>query len=221
MAEQLSGSSTNQQRSSIHDFDNMVTVLVGKEEKRFTLHQDAVCAKSKFFQAACSKEWLEGQERVVRLPETEDTTFHEYCTWVYSGKIADSTCTTSSTETQRMNEHDQLLYLYLLGDKLDDIQLRNQAIIKLFKSMQNGNLLLRKPASKLVWESTVRGSPLRKLIVDVMVTRIDRSSFAASVSQYSPEFLQEIAVAALQAAPLFSWEHMAQNLSLYEEREKS
>jgi hypothetical protein len=57
----------------------MVTVLVGKEEKRFTLHQDAVCANSKFFKAACSKRWREGQERTVRLPEAQPDIFKLYC----------------------------------------------------------------------------------------------------------------------------------------------
>lgn len=207
---------TNQQCSSIHDFDNMVTVLVGKEEKRFNLHQDAVCAKSKFFRAACSKEWLEGQERMVRLPETEDTTFHEYCTWIYSGEIADGTCTLASTF-----EFQRLAKLHILGDKLDDIQLRNKANIKLFKSMQKMNAVPHAQCLKVIWESTMPGSLLRALIVDLIVNRLSRDTFAAVVSQYPTDCLQEIAVAALRAGSVLTWEQMALKLSKYGEVEKT
>lgn len=210
---------TNQQRSDIYDFDNMVTVLVGKEEKRFTLHQDAVCAKSKFFKAACSKEWLEGQERVVRLPETQVTTFQEYCSWIYSSKIAVGTCTQASALAEKGNELQRLMYLHILGDELDDIQLRNKANVELFKAMQKSNAIPDAQLNKMVWESTMPGSLLRKLLVDAIVARFTRHEFAAAVSQYPAECVQEIAVAALQAAPVSSWEHMAQRLSPYKEAE--
>ena len=221
MSKQLSGSSTNQQRSSIHDFDNMVTVLVGKEEKRFTLQQDAVCAKSKFFRAACSKEWLEGHERVVRLPETGNTTFHDYCTWIYSGEIADGTSTPASAYVKKCSEFWRLIKLHILGDKIDDIQLRNKANIELFKSMKRVESVPNAQCLKLVWESTMPGSILRTLLVDAIVNKRNRDSFAAVVARYPPECVQEIAVAALRAASVLTWEQMALNLSTYEEVEKT
>ena len=199
----------------------MVTVLVGKEEKRFTLHQDAICAKSKFFKAACSKKWLEGQERTVRLPKTEVTTFQEYGSWIYSSEIADGTCTAVSTSNEKGNEFQRLVYLHLLGDKLDDIQLRNKANVGLFKIMQKTNAVPDAQLNKLVWASTMPGSLLRKLIVDAIVKRYTRDGFAADVSQYPAECVQEVAVAALQAAPVSSWEYMVQNLSPYKEDGKT
>lgn len=197
----------------------MVTVVVGKEGKRFTLHQDAVCAKSKFFRAACSKEWLEGQERIVRLPETEVATFHEYCTWIYSGQIADGNCTPASALIQKGYEFQRLVELHILGDKLDDVQLRNKANIKLFKRMQELNAVPHAELQKLVWESTMPGSLLRTLLVDAIVNRYNRDGFAAVVSNYPTECLQEIAVAALRAASVLTWEQMALKMSMYEEVE--
>lgn len=52
-----------------YDYDSLITVLVGAGEERFTVHKDVICVKSKFFRAACSDRWQEGQEKVVRLPE--------------------------------------------------------------------------------------------------------------------------------------------------------
>jgi hypothetical protein len=192
---------TNSDCSNIGEFHNIVTVLVGEEEQRFILHQDVVCAKSKFFKAACSKRWREGQEQVVRLPEVKTAVFQAYSTWIYSGEIADGTCTLTNTLTEKGAEHEHLIDLYLLGDRLDDIQLRNEANKKLFASMRKVDAVPGHGITMRVWESTMPGSLLRKMLVDMVILRFSRTLFAESVSLYHPEFLQEVAVAAVNAAP--------------------
>lgn len=211
---------TDQSCGSIDDFDNLVTVLVSSDEQRFTLHQDAVCAKSKFFKAACSKRWREGQEKVVRLPEVEAATFKAYCSWIYSGEIANYTCTKGSAIDERIAVTGRLIDLYL-GDKLDDIQLRNQAILRLFTCLQTLNTFPTISATKLIFDSTSPGSRLRKLVVDAYVSRCIRKKFAKNVSRFPPEFVQELAVAALNVAPVLSWAYLAKDLSPYMEQEGS
>lgn len=49
----------------------MVAVLVGPKEEAFVVHRDLFSAKSKFFEAACSKCWKEGMERTIRIPEAK------------------------------------------------------------------------------------------------------------------------------------------------------
>jgi hypothetical protein len=66
----------------IQDFENIVTVLVSPEEKRFIIHQEAICDKSKFSKAAYSKSWIEGQERLVRLSEVRAEVFQCYSNWI-------------------------------------------------------------------------------------------------------------------------------------------
>lgn len=61
-----------------YDFDDMITILVGEEEHRFTVHKDMLCAKSRFFRAACSKRWASGVEKVVRQPEGTAEDFQIY-----------------------------------------------------------------------------------------------------------------------------------------------
>ena len=93
-------------------------MLVGPKEERFILHHDAVCARSKFFKAACSKQWREGQERLVRLPEVDPVVFKTYCGWVYSGDLAKPFCTSESEVKDRIAEQKHFIDLYLLGDSL-------------------------------------------------------------------------------------------------------
>lgn len=47
----------------------MIAILVGKEEHRFTVYKDMLCAKSRFSRVACSERWASGVEKVVRQPE--------------------------------------------------------------------------------------------------------------------------------------------------------
>lgn len=49
------------------DYSEVITVLVGQEEKSFTVHKAIICAKSQFFATACSQQWQEGRSGVVRL----------------------------------------------------------------------------------------------------------------------------------------------------------
>lgn len=42
-----------------YDYNNMITVLVSKSQKRFTVHKDFICEHSRYFEAACRPDrWL-------------------------------------------------------------------------------------------------------------------------------------------------------------------
>jgi len=69
-----------------YDYNSTVKVLVGPEEQPFVVYKDLICASSKFFKAACSKRWTEGQEKLIRLPEVEPKNFQGYVAWLCSGK---------------------------------------------------------------------------------------------------------------------------------------
>jgi len=179
--------------SSIQDFDTIIVILVGPEEQPFTLHQDLVCAKSKFFQAACSKRWIEGQEKLVRLPKVEGRVFQHYWKWVYSDSfpVGDD-----ETEEKRGIRH-LWIDLYLLGDSLDDIQLRNQTMEELYEGMDDETDLPDSCFIAKAWSSTPPSSLMRKLLVDHIVTYLSKDGLARNVATYPPELVQQIAVAAL------------------------
>lgn len=179
-------------RSNINEFDNIITVLVGAEERHFTLHQDLVCNSSKFFRAACSETWLEGQEKLVRLPETDPDVFQEYCKWTYSGSIRGTTCTAANTQEQKNAELKLLVRMYLLGDLLDDLKLRNRTFHELLHGM---TALNRVPSAKVltsIWNATTAGSLFRKMLVDVTIAREARTRFAADVSVLPPSMSKRL-----------------------------
>ena len=185
------------------------------------LHQDAVCAKSKFFKAACSKKWREGQEKLVRLPKVDPTTFKAYCGWIYSGETFKLTCTEHSSRREMTAEDRQLIKLYLLGDILDDVQLRNRTLPLFAKSVQNHRQLLGSSSYSRIYSSTLPGSPLRRTIVEIIVSRACRKDFGTNASRYPPELMQEVALAALAAAPLVDWDIIHKRIKACQEDENA
>jgi hypothetical protein len=109
----------------MEDFDGIIFVLVGPEEKHFSLYKSKLCSKSKFFKAACSESWI--KNKTVRQPHVTVELFRHYCEWIYSETIPANTCTSGSTDAMKHKEHMLLIRLYLFGDSLDDIKLRNEA----------------------------------------------------------------------------------------------
>jgi hypothetical protein len=206
--------------STISNFKNIITVLVGPDERGFILHQDLVCTKSKFFRAACSKQWLEGQEKVVRLPEAKVAAFQMFCHWVYFDDIAKPTRTGTSDEIDVNVEQKSLVELYLLGDTLDDVSLRNRTKSMLLTSMHDLETLVGSAIVRLVWTSTPPGSLLRKMIVDVTVGTQTAEDFAKELSEDPPEFVQEVAVAALRAFRGTHWSTIVEQGSQYMEDEE-
>jgi hypothetical protein len=112
-----------------------------------------------------------------------------------------------------------LIGLYLLGDALDDIQLRNKATSMLFTCIRRHALLPALESVRHIWKSTASGSLLRKMVVDIFVSRLARSIFAARVSSYPADFVQEVAVAAVGALPTSTWDTLAERVGTYAEPE--
>lgn len=111
--------------STSYDHNDTITVIVGEEEKHFTVHKDTICVKSKFFRAACSDHWLEGQQKVVRLTGARSVqAFQTYMDWTYTNELVVENLTTRT----RHGDHDYIIELYLLGDILEDVKIRNRSL---------------------------------------------------------------------------------------------
>ena len=202
-------------------FDNAIAVHVSPTEYRFVVHQNKICEKFKFFRAACSKRWIEGQEKLVRLPEVDIEVFQEYWEWVYSGTIPAGRCTVDSNMTAKNAEHLLLINLYLLADLLDDIKLRNWSTEEMSKSLETCNMVPLSDALEAVWSGTQKGSRFRRQFVDFAVARVDRDSMAGVIEQFPSEFVREFAIAAMRKAPLQLWQEVRGDGSQYLEPEES
>lgn len=183
-----------------HDYNDTITVLVGDKEKRFTVHKDVICVKSKFFRAACSKRWREGQEKIVRLPEVRSASiFQLYMDWTYgneSGLFKETYF--DSTTLAASDVVDRLIGLYLLGDVLDDVKLRNYTLRLMTAVIKGSRFLLHPMQCHRVWRRTVPNSPLRKYVVDLVVTLSSPEVFRNRSAEYPMDLVLQAAIVLME-----------------------
>jgi hypothetical protein len=177
----------------------MITILVDEDtegEHRFTVHKDMICVKSKFFKAACSELWTSGREKIVRPPAGTPEGFQVYVEWVYTSQV--------NIQAEDINEEQaKLMDIYILGDVIDDYQLRNATMKRLMANTRNGWKCVNSRQLHKVYAATTTGSPLRQFIVNWFVLSVDRDDIKLSIAAEPAEFAQELAVAAIeQIAPV-------------------
>lgn len=197
------------------DFIETITVLVGSDDdqRQFTVHKNLICAGSKFFNAACSKLWAEGKARILRLPQANAEAFQAYIVWIYAGKIT----VNKSTSGQ---EFRQTVELYLLGDVLDDLHLRNEAMRTLVEKGREWKFHPPPDLMNRIWDLTAPESQLRKMIVDKTIMRLDRAC-TSQVVDYPRGLLQSLTMSLLDRVGLVSQAQFESGLHKYLHSETS
>lgn len=124
--------------------DDLVTLLVGPEEQKFVVYGHLIVMSSEFFKAALKKEWIEGQTRTVKLPEESPKTMACYLDFVYGkGLLSDAfdsySSLVSTDELTDRNVYEEIVDLYLLGERNLDDRTRNAVLRELtrFFSFRN------------------------------------------------------------------------------------
>jgi hypothetical protein len=109
---------------SYHPSDT-IFLIVGEAQEYMLVHAPYLSARSEFFRAALSKDWKEGQSRVIKLPEDDPSTVAQYLDFVYKDRLP----------TQRKWFPDQakfmyfaLAQLYVYGERVLDVVIRNTIV---------------------------------------------------------------------------------------------
>ncbi|KAK7937627.1 uncharacterized protein PG986_014495 [Apiospora aurea] len=82
-------------------FENIVSsetfqILVGPQEREFTVHQSAFTRVSERFNTLFHGDFKEARERLARLEDVDEHTFARFCEFVYTGNYAISSTRTPS-----------------------------------------------------------------------------------------------------------------------------
>ncbi|KAK3712638.1 hypothetical protein LTR37_009081 [Vermiconidia calcicola] len=160
------------------DYGHEVSVLVGDTGQRFVVHKDVLCTNSPFFQAACSKNWREGREKVIRLPDHAPIAFSMYVDWRYQGVVdlwqGDENQRTVRRDTQG-NERaagglrfDRLIDSYILGDMLQDHKFCNVLIDACFDLIEETLQIPHYGNINRIFNTSPETSKLRQLLVHTM-----------------------------------------------------
>ncbi|EMC98134.1 hypothetical protein BAUCODRAFT_155354 [Baudoinia panamericana UAMH 10762] len=167
------------------NYSDTITVYVGEDEQKFSVHEALICAKSPFFKAACGLNWQEGQQRVVRLCGRQAAPFLIYVCWVYTDKLdkvlmrkrvdANKVCKTGPPA-----EHPCILAYaktWVLANYLHDNVFANLIIDGLrgkFEARPEAMVVVN-PTLDYIWEHTVPDSGLRQLCIDHLMRTAPKS----------------------------------------------
>ena len=170
-----------------------VHVLVGPAKQDFGVHKGLLCKCSKFFQAALNGSFAEASKGVVELPEGNPKVFEIVHKWLYTHKLT----VVKNGEDVKCYE-DQLVDLFIFGDTFGIPTLCNSVIDAIVHNFEEDNIVITHSIRR-VYNGTLEGSPLRKLIIATYINDPDDiSNFLSKNSECfmaCPQFLLDLAKA--------------------------
>ena len=164
--------------TALHSFDDdIVSIIVGSEKRRFMAHGSVLGHSSSFFRAALDKAWKEGKARVIELPDDDVDLFHRYLHFLHTKRLpCNPVAAATHTEFDvHEKEFELLARMYVLAEKLQDDTMRN-AIIDGFiakgslRDSEGTRWFATNEDVDIIYRGTGQGSHMRRLLVDMHVS---------------------------------------------------
>lgn len=177
-------------------YEGFVYILVGPEKVKFGAHRGILCQYSSYFRAALSGCFKEAEEGVVILPADDPVLYKIFVTWLYSRRLRKDHKDGEDTPCQP----EDLAKLYVFGDARGIPALKNDVI----DSFVTERHTIHKEVIPYIYDNTPEGSPLRRLMVDLinwqynMSTQKRKGIFHADrdpLPYFTPEFMMELLIA--------------------------
>ncbi|KAI8939494.1 hypothetical protein NX059_003265 [Plenodomus lindquistii] len=187
-------------------YRGFIQICVGKgdQEETFDVHENLLTTRSLFFRKALSGVWQESVTRRVNLTDDEKEIFHIYVNLLYTGQLAmEPELERVSADTRDLNEGTIIAKLYVLAEKLQDVETKDLSVAKMLALCQsrNNNGRLRGPYSEwfpIVYQGTTSGSPMRKLLVDICTfgggKQWQETLSEVAAQSWSRDFILELAI---------------------------
>ena len=144
--------------------DAPVSIVVGSEERIFTMHSGLLCSVSGYFTAALKGNFKEAAEQRIAFPEDQPWVFERFQLWLYSKHILDEGETTSSLNV------DKLVALYAFAEARCIPMLQNHLVDLFITKIEKGKKAVL-PKYGSAYSAVATSSPLRKLVVDLAAHR--------------------------------------------------
>jgi hypothetical protein len=184
--------------------DEVITLIVGEGEGQAKLfvHKDVLCSANPFFQAACKPEWMKAEDKVITLPEDDPEAVKALIHWMYHDEICvdkeKPNVNDSDTEEEAMRGAWGLFVkLFVLGQKYQIPPLQNDAIDAIL--IHEGTWSFELGIISYAYENASSGSPLRRLLVQLVRLDNDDGELMRFKSNLCQEFLFELSIALFKA----------------------
>jgi len=189
-------------------------ILVGNAPTpaEYHVHETLLKSKSKFFDAALNKCWMEGREGRVLLPEDDPEIFEVYQNYIYT-KVLPVKVPNPDLKLEGNENHPEyftLAKLYAFGEKVQDVSFKN-AVMKAFLGRMGepvGSVGKWNPITKVVdiiYGATMPDSRARQLMVDVHVNLGASHWITTDLEENNKEFLMDLSRALLKGRTRSGW----------------
>jgi hypothetical protein len=101
------------------DMGDCVTIFVGPEKRKFTVHAELLKSASNYFATAMRGNWIESRTNVYSLLDLNVEAFETFVRWLYRGTL----------EVHYRSDLDEFaIHLWALGDQIMSFDFKNAAI---------------------------------------------------------------------------------------------
>ena len=168
--------------------DELVTFLIGKDQRKYLVHKSFACCYSPVLNAAFTGSFIEGQTQTYILEDTTPSAFERFVNWLYTQKIE---------AYDKKDENWGIFFnntvrLYVLAQKFLIPRLQNCVM----DAIDNAEFVSgRVPTSEIVyvWESTPSESPLRRLLLHYCSHNLQAGGFGATPELFPKAMLLDLA----------------------------
>lgn len=186
-------------RSLIH-----VQIEHNSVTRDFFIHRDLLLARSPFFRDQVSNPdtfsvqspWCQ----TIKLSDVRPATFGIYINLLYMKRLT----------TRGPKEWHWLCRLYILAEKLQDVETKNTVIEGMFLYIRpcfpatladKESTILDATSTTWLYESTPENSPVRRFVVDFCVQSGRAEWLRGEKGKYPPEFVWDVAIGLMSQRP--------------------
>ena len=131
---------------------NLITLIVGKDQEQYVVHQEILTKHSKFFAGCLQNECVEANNKEIKLPDVRSFGARKFVEWVYTGKI----------EICNLRE---IVPAYQFADKICAEVYTNQLMDTIRAHCSQMEKLLGGAIVKDLYEVGLRGKPIAEFAI--------------------------------------------------------
>ena len=184
----------------------------GEERHEIAVHQATLIKSSKFFAKAIKPEWkdLRG-EPSIDLTHIDLYTFQIYIHWLYFGTLP--------IDGKGRDAHPALGKVYVLGEELMDIALKNDVLDTIIATATEANCYPNGKVIAAIYDGTPSSSPARRLMVDFYSILARNKSWADEFENCPKDFLVDVMKALVMSRAIDDKRPWLEDSRLYHEGE--
>ncbi|KAF2641195.1 hypothetical protein P280DRAFT_479621 [Massarina eburnea CBS 473.64] len=182
------------QSEATNFLQSIIKVVVGLEgqSQTFFVHERLVTDRAPFFEKALHGQLKESDDKIIELPDDSPTVFFTYLQLLYTSKLPIKAKIGRPDDKNLRHEYDILVELYVLAEKLQDVDTRNIAIDAMIAKSRSEKSLPGMYNVQRIFDDTSEGSPLRQFVIDLYAEIGSEQQLHRNCGRPPSDFLYEL-----------------------------